>query len=194
MEDRIKDVLDYIEENLGNRLMLVDLAAMACLSPSQFHRQFKKQTGRTPFKFIEELKMNKANHLILQEKWMIQELSEEFGYRDYETFSRAFKKYFHLSPDDLKAIVHGVHSNVKDQSHELMILALDDSVVENDLMSHLKAFMEDRELKLEDLKEAQIFKIVTKELADESKTHLIKNKFAMAKDDKLWQSLIKERK
>ena len=92
MEDRIKKVLDYIEENLGHSLELKDLAAVACLSPSQFHRQFKRQTGRTPFKFVEEMRMNKAYQLILEEGWMIHELSDQFGYKDYETFSRAFKK------------------------------------------------------------------------------------------------------
>ena len=142
MEDRIKDVLNYIEENLGTSLKLNDLAAIACLSPSQFHRQFKRQTGRTPFKFVEELKMNKAYQMIIQGQWMVHELSDEFGYRDYETFSRAFKKYFHFSPDDLKAIVEGVKANV-DQGgeYQLMILTLDNSTKDIDLVDQIKAFV-----------------------------------------------------
>lgn len=191
MEDRIKKVLDHIEENLGMSLSLKDLAAVACLSPSQFHRQFKRQTGRTPFKFIEELKMNKAHQLILQEHWMIYELSDHFGYKDYETFSRAFKKYFHFSPDDLKAIVEELRAHTpSDEEQKLMIFTLDESHMDADLLDHLKAFLEEKNLKLSDLHQASIFKIAPKDLVAEKKKYLIKNKYALTREDKLWKRLL----
>lgn len=193
MEDRIKNVLDHIEENLGSRLELKDLAAVACLSPSQFHRQFKRQTGRTPFKFVEELRMNKAYQMILQERWMIHELSDRFGYKDYETFSRAFKKYFHLSPDDLKAIVEGIKANIcQNEEHELMIFVLDESKEDADLFKELKTHLKRKNVEQADLNQAQVFKIAPKDLVLEKNIHLIKNKFALTKEDWLWQTLLKK--
>jgi len=195
MEDRIKRVLDHIEENLRNRLELKDLAAVACLSPSQFHRQFKRQTGRRPFKFVEELKMNKAYQMILQESRMIHELSDMFGYKDYETFSRAFKKYFHFSPDDLKAIVEVVRANIcQDEEQEMMILTFDESSKNIDLFNHLKAFLKEKNVKISDLNQTRFYKVAPKDLVTEKKSHLIKNKFAMTKEDKLWKMLIKNDK
>lgn len=191
MEDRIIKVLDHIEENLGTSLELKDLAAVACLSPSQFHRQFKHQTGRTPFRFVEELKMNKAYHLILQENWMIHELSDRFGYKDFETFSRAFKKYFHFSPDDLKAIVERLKVNVgPGEEHELMIVTQDESKGDDDLLKQLKEIIKERNLKMTDLERPRIFKISPKASIPEKNGHLIKNKFALTTQEKLWKALL----
>ena len=193
MEDRIKIVLDHIEDNLGTSLELNDLAAVACLSPSQFHRQFKRQTGRTPFKFVEELKMNKAYQMILEETWMIHELSDRFGYKDYETFSRAFKKYFQFSPDDLKAIVEGIRANISEEGeHELMIFMLDESSKDIDLSEQLKDFLKEKNMKMPDLDQARVFKITPKDLVPERKSHLIKNKFALTQEDKLWKTLLRK--
>ena len=105
MDTRIQKVLDYIESNLSRKLTLSELAAIGCMSSSYFHRVFKKETGRTPFNFIEEIKINKAYALIISNTPRIYELTEMFGYSDYETFTRAFKKHFTLAPDDLRAIV-----------------------------------------------------------------------------------------
>lgn len=190
MEDRIIKVLNHIEAHIHSALELKDLAALACLSPSQFHRQFKRQTGRTPFKFAEELKMNKAYQLILDGSWLISALSSKLGYRDYETFSRTFKKYFHFSPDDLKAIVEGVKSQVESNGQtEVMVLTLDDSYSEEEVKQQLLNFLEDKSVSRSDLMEAQAFKIVPKEIASRN-DKIIKNKFALNKEDKLWKSLI----
>ena len=190
MEDRIVKVLNHIEAHLDRPLELKDLATLACLSPSQFHRQFKRQTGRTPFKFVEELKMNKAYRRILEGKSMISALSLEMGYRDYETFSRTFKKYFHFSPDDLKAILEGVKSQVEAKGQtEVMVLTLDDSYSEEDVKKQLLRFLEEKSMTKADLMEAQAFKILPK--AKTLKNDLIiKNKFALYKEDKLWKTLI----
>ncbi|MEM9545029.1 MAG: AraC family transcriptional regulator [Bacteroidota bacterium] len=190
MEERIKKVLDHIEEHLHVKQELKDLAGIACLSPSQFHRQFKRQTGRTPFKFVEEMKMNQAYRVIMEEDWMIQELSDRFGYKDYETFTRAFKKYFQLSPDDLKSIVAGVKKQTSFQEgQELMIMVLDspddNMLLADEIKGRLKKLQIDK-----NLNDSQLFKIAPKDLQDDKKASLIKNKFALTKDDKLWKLIL----
>ena len=92
MDKRIKTVLDYIEDHLDRDLPLSKLSKIACLSPSQFHRIFKKATGSTPFQFIEKIKMDKAYRLITCGQATVYELTEQLNYNDYETFSRAFQK------------------------------------------------------------------------------------------------------
>ncbi len=194
MEDRIKRVLNHIENNLQSSMELKDLASLACLSPSQFHRQFKRQTGRTPFSFVEELKMNKAHQLIMQENWMVYELSDHFGYKDYETFSRAVKKYFHFSPDDLKSIVEGIRLSIdSSEEQELMILTLDDYNKETEVVTQLKAFLKDKNVKMTDLKQAQVFKIVPKSKELEKTSLVLKNKFALTEEKKLWEALIESK-
>ena len=104
MDHRIAKVLDFLEDHLSAKIRIDELADIACMSVSQFHRKFKDETGRTPFKFCEEHKISKAYQLILAENSTAHDLAFKLGYSDYETFSRAFKKYYFLAPDDLKSI------------------------------------------------------------------------------------------
>lgn len=108
MDNRIHNVINHIEENLDKAHTLHNLSKFAFLSPYQFHRTFKKATGYTPQKFIEKTKMAKAHELLTKSDISIQELAFQFGYKDYETFSRAFKRYYTFSPGDLKAITQKI--------------------------------------------------------------------------------------
>ena len=193
MDDRIIQVLDFIEENLDSSLSLDQLASIACLSSSQFHRLFKRQTGRTPFKFVEEIRMNKAYQMILRNRHLVKELSEQFGYRDYETFSRAFKKYFMLSPDDMSAMLGSIKSHMSDdEEHEILILTINDPEQENELIAQMKNFLKEKKIDTNELKEARMFKITPKDYPNAEKSQLIKNKYSLSWDEKLWKSLLKE--
>ena len=128
MDSRIKSVLDQIEDNLGTDLDLASLAKIACLSASRFHRLFKKETGLTPFKFLEELKMEKAHELLLKGDVLVSEIADALNYNDYETFTRAYKKYYGLSPDDLKSIASSVRLQINPQTEagsEIVIRTVD---------------------------------------------------------------------
>ena len=113
MDKRIENTLNYIEDNLSSALKLDELSKIACLSTSQFNRLFKQETQQTAFKFIEEMKMAKAYELIGEGQIMIHELALHLGYKDYETLTRAFKKYYFVSPDDLKSIINRVKKELK---------------------------------------------------------------------------------
>jgi transcriptional regulator GlxA family with amidase domain len=58
--DRIQAVLTYARRNLASRLSVGDLAKLAHLSPRQFSRAFQAETGQTPAKAVENLRLERA--------------------------------------------------------------------------------------------------------------------------------------
>ena len=141
MDTRIRSTLDYIENNLDLSFNLKELAQKACLSPSQFHRVFKKETNRTPHQFIEEIKLNKAYLLLINGTDSVLKIAMDLGYKDYETFSRAFKRLFKFSPDGIRSITAKLKEEIIEQDGEVIIATLD-VLTENEVESNLKQLAE----------------------------------------------------
>jgi AraC-like DNA-binding protein len=189
MDDRIVKVLDYIEENLSQELTLEVLANVACISPSRFHRLFKQYTGKTPFKFIEEIRVTKAYDLVVREKSKVHELALQLGYKDYETFSRAFKKHFQLAPDDLRAIYVTLKNSITEQDSQMIIATVKD---EKELSQELiNQMLESKNIKVEEAEEVRIFKVLRVEGETEQSEMVIKNKFYLTPDKTIWKQLLK---
>jgi len=61
---RIRRVIDYLQDALGQEVRLTELAGMVDLSPSHFLTAFKKATGKTPHRFLTELRISRACELL----------------------------------------------------------------------------------------------------------------------------------
>lgn len=90
---------DYIEKNINNKIRLVDIATNLHISAYHFHRLFHEQTNETLTHFINRIKLERsAMLLITNTKISITEIAYSYGYSESSSYSRAFKKYFHVSP------------------------------------------------------------------------------------------------
>lgn len=97
-DHRIREVVDYINNNLSHNLSIEALADIACLSATQFKKNFKSQTGQTVTEYITELRMKKAQALLLHTDSPISIIAELVGYTNVSAFSRRFSKYFGIPP------------------------------------------------------------------------------------------------
>ena len=192
MDKRIENILNYIEDHLFEKLKLNDLAKLACISPSQFHRIFKKETKKTPFKFIEEIKLNKAYELLIESDLLVYNLAEELGYNDYETFSRAFKKSFHISPDDLRSIADKVRTDVGLKKTDQLFIITSENEKEEALVSEIRNILEVNKITSKDLKEAKIFRIEKKSINTSNNKNLIKNKYQITRNKRIWKTILGE--
>ncbi len=129
--------------------------------------------------------MAKAYELMSEGKVMIHEMAALLGYKDYETFSRAFKKHFLLSPDDLKAISLKLKDEVGDDQE--IVLTVAES--EEDALKQIEKIIEERGLSVEEVQDSLKFHIREK-TKESSPKKLIKNKYELASGQKIWQSLI----
>lgn len=98
---RIREVVDYINNNLSHNLSIDALANIACLSATQFKKNFKSQTGQTVTEYVTELRMQRAQALLLHTDSPISIIAELVGYTNASAFSRRFSKYFGIPPSRL---------------------------------------------------------------------------------------------
>lgn len=94
----LQPVLQYVESHLHCPVSIKELADEAGLSEKYFIVYFKKALGITPGQYIYQQKMNKARDYLYTGKYTIHDIACLLGYADLYTFSKAFKKYYHVPP------------------------------------------------------------------------------------------------
>jgi len=77
---------------------LAELAAMAAMSKSHFCARFRDTFGEAPGAFQQRWRIERAKGLLDRPGLQIADVAEHLGFSDAFTFSRAFKKWTHLSP------------------------------------------------------------------------------------------------
>lgn len=90
-------IVDYINSNLNNDITLDGIAEHFYMSRSHLMHLFKAETGYSVGAYINEKRLMSAKNMI-QNGMNVTEACFEAGFRDYSTFSRAFRKKFMTTP------------------------------------------------------------------------------------------------
>jgi AraC-like DNA-binding protein/sugar diacid utilization regulator len=102
----ILQIRKYVEENYHNpELSLNYLSELFDINPKYLSKLFKDEIGE---KFVDLLinhRIEKAKQLMLETDKAIQEISEEVGYTNYNSFNRAFKNVVGLAPSDYRKAI-----------------------------------------------------------------------------------------
>jgi AraC family transcriptional regulator len=111
---RLKRVLDYIGDNLGEDLSLGQLAAVAGMSQHYFAELFKESTGQTPHRYVLRQRIERAKNNVARENFNIIEAGIDAGFPNPSHFARIFRKFVGTSPSQFRSEVrsrrcrHGV--------------------------------------------------------------------------------------
>jgi AraC-like DNA-binding protein len=97
-EQKIRDSLDYIENNLNQKIQLEDLSKIAFLSKYHYHRLFHKAVGEPVKKYIRKRRMARAAAELIQTDARILDIAIKFQFGSQEAFTRAFKGIYRISP------------------------------------------------------------------------------------------------
>ncbi|WP_193198855.1 helix-turn-helix domain-containing protein [Nostoc sp. MG11] len=97
----LKQVAEYIHEHLHQDLKLVELSAIAQLSPYHFLRLFKQRMGITPHQYILQRRIEKAKHLLKHTDLSIAEIAMRTGFCDQSHLTRCFKRMVGMTPKQL---------------------------------------------------------------------------------------------
>jgi len=100
--DRIQSALSYARRNLQTTLSVEQLAEVANLSPRQFSRAFRAETGQSPAKAVENLRVEAARLLMEQGQLPIDIVARETGFADRERMRRAFLRAFGQPPQAIR--------------------------------------------------------------------------------------------
>ena len=100
--DRIQDALAFAKKNLKGDLSVEILAEAARLSPRQFSRAFRSETGQSPAKAVENLRVEAARILMEEAQHPVDVIARETGFSDPERMRRAFLRAFGQPPQAIK--------------------------------------------------------------------------------------------
>ena len=91
-------VVDFIEQNLDRQIGLAELAGIVNVSRFHFARLFKKSTGMTAIRFVEQCRLRRAQSLIADSDISIAEIAVMTGFADQSHFTRRFHKHVGCTP------------------------------------------------------------------------------------------------
>ena len=100
--DRIQNALTYAKRNLRKPLSVDELADAANLSRRQFSRAFRLETGQSPAKAVETLRVEAARAMIEDGNHAIDMVARESGFDDPERMRRAFIRAYGVPPQAIK--------------------------------------------------------------------------------------------
>jgi len=100
--DRIQNALAYARANLHKSLTVDELAEAARLSPRQFARAFRAETGQTPAKAVEALRLEAARNLVERSRHPLDAVARDSGFADPERMRRAFLRAFGQPPQAMR--------------------------------------------------------------------------------------------
>jgi transcriptional regulator GlxA family with amidase domain len=104
---RFGPLLSWVREHLDTPLTVEILAERAGLSPRHFSRIFTAETGSTPSKAIERLRLEVARERVQSSGDLIDRVAQTTGFRDPERMRRAFIRAFGQPPQALRRAARG---------------------------------------------------------------------------------------
>lgn len=100
---RLKEIMDYIDNNLTENLTIPDLADKMNLSASRFKILFKEISGFTPNDYVQRKRIHKALEILqMQNDLSLNTLAYQFNFSSPQYFSTVVKKYTGKSPSEFR--------------------------------------------------------------------------------------------
>nr|WP_169475009.1 MULTISPECIES: GlxA family transcriptional regulator [unclassified Novosphingobium] len=102
--DRIQKALIFAKAHLANPLTVEELAEVAALSPRQFSRAFRAETGQTPAKAVEQIRLEAARLMIEETRHPMDQIAQESGFVDLRRMREAFMRQYGQPPQTLRRL------------------------------------------------------------------------------------------
>jgi len=94
----VSAVLEYVRSHLSELLTVADMADLVRLSPSAFAHLFRDVTGRSPYQFVKEMRLDRARELLVDGDFTVARISKEVGYASVSHFISEFRGRFGVTP------------------------------------------------------------------------------------------------
>jgi AraC-like DNA-binding protein len=96
---------ELVFQNIRNRHMVSDYAAMLNISPSHLNKLVRMITHKAPTKWIDEAIVQEAKVLLSQSDFPISEVAIQVGFEDQSYFTRLFKRYEGMTPTEFRRMI-----------------------------------------------------------------------------------------
>ncbi|MTT33025.1 helix-turn-helix domain-containing protein [Terrilactibacillus sp. BCM23-1] len=105
--EKLDQIFSYVENHYKEGITLQDIAKYSGFSTYYFTKFFKKNTGTTFIKFLNEYRLNKAKWILLNENYTVTEIAEMAGFTSVKTFHHLFKEVMGVSPLKYRKTISG---------------------------------------------------------------------------------------
>jgi AraC-like DNA-binding protein len=95
---RLQRAVQALRERFAKPVRIDELAAIAQMSPSSFHRQFKALTSFTPLQYQKQLRLLEARRLMTARGFNVEAAGFQVGYESASQFSREYARTFGAPP------------------------------------------------------------------------------------------------
>ena len=107
---RIRNVMDHMRMHKGRRILTKEFCKVACLSTAQFNRKFKLETGFTPHKYLEKIRLDEACWLLRETEDTIKDIAARCGFPNPEHFDSRFKEKKKMKPSEYRQTERDRHA------------------------------------------------------------------------------------
>jgi transcriptional regulator GlxA family with amidase domain len=99
---QIEEIRSWAVDNLKQDLPVEKLAAQAGMSPRNFARVFLKDTGTTPARFVERLRVEAARRRLEESQDKLEKVANDCGFGSMQCLRRSFLRVLHVAPNDYR--------------------------------------------------------------------------------------------
>lgn len=100
--DSLQRGIDYIESNLTGEISNENLQSVTSMNITQFQKTFLSITGYTVGEYIRNRRLTLAAFELINSKNTVLDIALKYGYDSSEGFSRAFKEFHNVNPNEIK--------------------------------------------------------------------------------------------
>lgn len=104
--ERLYAVKEYMDQHYDEPSSITGLARMAGINQMKLKNGFKALFGSTVFGYLNDLRMQEAKRLLLDEKQYVNEVAYKLGYKHAHHFTAAFRKKFGMVPGNFKSNIY----------------------------------------------------------------------------------------
>lgn len=101
-DEKFNAVIDYVNEHFTEKISTSDLSEKFGYDEAYFCRKFKKITGISAIKYINILRLDKAQHLLKKSHYEVNLIANQCGFTDISYFAQSFHNHYGLSPTEFR--------------------------------------------------------------------------------------------
>lgn len=102
-----KEIRDVLKDKLGKAISIEFMAESVNMSVRNFSRVFLKESGMTPGKFLEKMRLDQAKNMLEYTEMSIDKIAEKCGFGNVVSLRRLFLKYLLISPSQYRKTSKG---------------------------------------------------------------------------------------
>ncbi len=100
--EQIQITVEHIENHLAEEIKINELAKLASLSSFYYQRLFSRLVKKTVNEYIKLRRLARASETLLDKSIRILDIALSFGFKSHETFTRAFKSAYGMTPESYR--------------------------------------------------------------------------------------------